>query len=157
MIPIKDYIYGAFILILLMGFGWYTIHERNIGKQEIRAADQRAVIAQNIHDSEVIKRASIIAKAGISKYKATLASPPSTNVPNNWVCDKPSGTKGMPTIRPPGSPDNVPPEESTVVRGPIPPEIDKRFGDDDGKVRALQAYITACQEAGRCARGQDDY
>lgn len=156
MIPIKDYIYGVLILILLMGFGWYTVHERNIGKEEIRAADQRVVAAQTIHDAEVIKRASIIAKAGVSKYKAKLAATPSTNIPSSWVCNNPSST-GVPTIRPPGPSHNVPPEESAVVRGPIPPEIDKRFGDDDGKVLALQAYITACQEAGRCARGQDDY
>ena len=38
LIPGKDLAYGAIIVALLAGFGWYTIHERNIGKAHEAAA-----------------------------------------------------------------------------------------------------------------------
>jgi hypothetical protein len=31
MIPGKDLLYGAILVVLLAGFGWYTVHERNLG------------------------------------------------------------------------------------------------------------------------------
>ncbi len=65
MFPIKDYIYGGAILALLIGFGWYTAHERNIGKahelavlqessQKLQAAAEAKVAALSAqHASEV--------------------------------------------------------------------------------------------------------
>ena len=38
LIPGKDLAYGAIIVALLAGFGWYTIHERDIGKAHEVAA-----------------------------------------------------------------------------------------------------------------------
>jgi hypothetical protein len=40
MIPFKDWIYGGVIVALLAGFGWYTVHERNLGAAHEVAALQ---------------------------------------------------------------------------------------------------------------------
>jgi hypothetical protein len=31
LVPVKDWLYGGVILAMLAGFGWYTVHERNLG------------------------------------------------------------------------------------------------------------------------------
>ena len=38
LIPVKDWIYGGIIVAILAGFGWYTVHERNIGAAHETAA-----------------------------------------------------------------------------------------------------------------------
>jgi hypothetical protein len=37
-VPLRDYIYAAAIIILLIAFGWYTVHERDVGQAKEIAA-----------------------------------------------------------------------------------------------------------------------
>lgn len=65
LIPVKDWLYVGAILALLAGFGWYTAHERNIGKAhelaavaaeaaaQTKAAQAKADAAEHSHDSEL--------------------------------------------------------------------------------------------------------
>lgn len=54
LIPFKDWIYGSIIVGLLIGFGWYTHHERQVGAAKLQAAvtqvasrAEAAVVAAN--------------------------------------------------------------------------------------------------------------
>ena len=66
---LKDYLYGAALLILVAGFGWYTVHERDLGKarelailqessQKLQAAADAhvaALVAQHDHEVASLK------------------------------------------------------------------------------------------------------
>ena len=53
-LPIKDILYASIILLLLGGFGWYTIHERDIGEaKEVAALKASSEKLQAAADAKV--------------------------------------------------------------------------------------------------------
>jgi hypothetical protein len=86
-IPVKDWIYGAVIALLLAGFGWYTVHERHEGAAKILAADKKLVDAvaakdQIIHDNAQLELVNVG-----NHEKIALAAPPIANA--GLVCHSP--------------------------------------------------------------------
>jgi hypothetical protein len=161
LVPLKDWIYLGAILVLLTAFGWYTLHERQIGARNIEAADQRVVNAALIHNQEVETRAKTLTDAAVAQYKATLAAPPADDAPH-LLCDttpdrgpvpqdasargRDHGSAAVPVSR---APDHESSVEHAIDLGPA---LDKLHQDADAQVTALQTYIRACQAAGICAQ-----
>lgn len=151
LVPLKDWIYGGIIVGLLVAFGCYTVHERHVGAAKIEAIDARAVKAQKAHNKEVETRAKTTIDSAAAQYKAAVAAPPARDAPH-IVCVNPrrgghvSGNAGD---RPRVDAGTSVPEESTVDPGPA---LDTVGRDADAQVKALQAYVTACQAAGVCAK-----
>lgn len=162
LIPLKDWLYGALIVSLIIAFSAYTHHERVVGEQKIEAADAKAARAQDIHNIEVEARAKTLADTAAAIYKRELAAPPAPDAPHLWVRDDSSCASSVPSDanNRPGadaSPDvsaaRTPADESTVEHATdIGPSLDKLLGDADAEVTALQEYVKACQEAGLCLK-----
>jgi hypothetical protein len=91
LIPIKDYVYGAVIIALLTGFGWYTFHERAVGEKKIEMADAKIAAAQIIHDQEVATRVKAELDTALANYETPTAPPPPAPVPV-LVCHKTGGS-----------------------------------------------------------------
>jgi hypothetical protein len=162
LIPTKDYIYGGVILALLIAFGVYTHHERQVGRDQIEAANDKVARAQEIHNDEVEFAAKAHTDAALAIYRSTLASSPSVDAPHVWVRDYEGGAcsvrgdaasgpvaDGGAIVSTAGTPDH----ESTVEHArDIGPSLDKLLEDADAQVVALQEYIHACQDEGVCTR-----
>ena len=154
MIPIKDYIYLGIILVCSGGFLWYSAHERNIGKAEIKVADQKAVQRQAQLDNEVEVRANVLVTKALIDYKATVDTPISTPSIPILVCRQSRSSSPVPPngSTPAGSNGSTAiPEESTVPFNPAPAVIqDGR--DADAQITLLQDYVKICQQLGKCAK-----
>lgn len=143
------YVEIAAALLLAGLFGWYTIHERHIGRDAILAADARTVAAQVFHNKEVEDRAQVQTDAAMAAYMRTLSRPPAADAPH-VVCHKPASPGPVPTDvspRPaPASPSDSP-AAGTFDPGPA---LDKLHEDADAEITALQAYVQACIDAKIC-------
>lgn len=81
LIPLKDYIYGAVIIAILSIFGWYTHHEREIGRQQIEAKDKVLVEAQKTKNKEIEDGISKGIKAALEKWNEAHPVPPPAPAP----------------------------------------------------------------------------
>lgn len=76
LIPTKDYLYGAAILTLLIGFGVYTHHERVVGEARIEAQDAKLAAAEKAKN-EALESAAQAASNNIGvTYEKAVAIPP---------------------------------------------------------------------------------
>jgi hypothetical protein len=76
LIPIKDWVYSGIIIAILAGFGWYTIHERDIGKADEVAALQKSSQALQAkaaaHVAQVAKAYSTASSVNLENLNAQL-------------------------------------------------------------------------------------
>lgn len=142
LIPLKDWLYGGIIIAILSLFGWYTVHERNIGKADVHAVDAKLAAKQDAYnkllESTELETVNVIAQ----KYQAAITAP----IPDSphVVCVIP-----RPDILPqasagPGSID-VAPDLSISDSVDIGPPLDTVGRDADAQVTALQDIIKAQQ------------
>ena len=86
LIPGKDLAYGSAIIALLIGFGWYTIHERNLGAAHEIAAlkvSSDKLIAQTAKQTADLQaRANMAEQAYEKEHLLTVNQP----VPVVRVC-----------------------------------------------------------------------
>jgi hypothetical protein len=164
LIPLKDWVYCGLIAALLAGFTWYTFHERAVGQAHIKAADRRVQQAALIHNQEVETRAKTLTDAAVAAYKATVAAPAAADAPH-LLCvapgpdhvpahagDRPRAHAAVDVsdTRPADHESSV---EHAVDIGPV---LDKLHEDADAEVKALQAYVSACQAAGICLKPKSE-
>jgi hypothetical protein len=76
LVPVKDWIYGGIIAALLAGFGYYTIHERDVQKAKDFAAAARAVAAANKKVGADNAQAQTTETSNALIYKQAVAIPP---------------------------------------------------------------------------------
>lgn len=151
-IPLKDWLYGGVIAVLLAGFGWYTYHERGIGEQKIEAANAKAVAVQAKHDTDVEAAASAAQTKATEAYNEALAALPDTAP--SIVCRAAPAAAPVPSAQSTASGSDgaaVIPEESSVPFDPAPAIL--RVGQQaDAQVTLLQALIRSYQAAGVVAK-----
>lgn len=152
LIPIKDYVYGAIIIALLVGFGLFIHHEREVGAASLKAADAKAVAAQVAANAKVEANETASLGIAVTTYTKSIAAPV-TDVPR-IVCRASSqggavSDHGGASGSGHGSP--VVPSESTVPFDPAP-GILANDRDADAQVTLLQVYVKACQTAGICKK-----
>lgn len=161
LIPLKDWLYGGVIVALLIGFGVFVHHERNVGATSVITADAAAVAKQVAHNTEIETHAQQTVTQISETYAKAVAAPPAADAPHLWVRNNslstcPAGTNAGT----PGSTDGGP-----VVSAAVPsagesapdafdfgPPLDKSFETADAQIIGLQDYIKACQTAGICLR-----
>lgn len=85
LIPIKDWFYAGIIAILLVGFGWYTHHERNIGRQSIELRDKKLADAQAAKNKETEDEISKGIQDALDKWKQDHPIPRPAPIPH-LVC-----------------------------------------------------------------------
>lgn len=162
LIPLKDWLYTGIIVAMLIVLGVFTSHERNVGREQIEAADAKVAQAQSIHNTEVEARAKAITQADAIVYHHVLAAPPAVDAPHVWLHDDSSCASPVPANVSAGpaidAKADVPTtgasgDESTVEHArDIGPSLDKLLQDADSEVTALQEYILACQDEGVCLK-----
>ena len=126
LIPGKDLAYGSAIIALLIGFGWYTIHERNLGAaHEIAAlkASSDKLIAQTAKQTADLQARANMAEQAYEKEHLLVVNQPvpvvrvchnanSGSVVSNAGPTKP-GNEGSSTA--PGSVQPMPSGDSSVA------------------------------------------
>ena len=154
LIPLKDWAYAGIIAALLIGFGVFVHHERNIGEQKIETADAALAAKQIELNTEKETHAQDVINTATEVYKNTLAAAPAPDAPHVFVRECPAASSSG-AVRPDASAgfgadaNTHVPEESSVDIGP---SLDTIGRDADAQVIALQAYIQACQAAGACRK-----
>lgn len=155
LVPIKDWLYGgAIIAILLSGIG-FIHHERAVGAAAVQAADQRAHDARIAHNTEVETRAKTLADAQVAAYKATLAAPPPADAPRlrcravESAARLPANVGSGPALDAGTNSGTAGAQDSGPVFDPGP-DLTKLLRDADAHIRALQQYISDCQQEGVC-------
>jgi len=79
LIPGKDWLYGGIIVVLLAGFGWYTVHERHAGAaHEVAAlkASSDKLQAQTAVQTAELKAKATMAEQAYDKEVNSLGALP---------------------------------------------------------------------------------
>lgn len=144
---IKDAIYGLLIASLLGLFGWYTVHERNIGEAKIVAADAKAVAAQDQRDSALKTLATLGASVAQGDYSHEVATPVIDAPVPDRLCRLALGS-GKTIIVTPGAASGDTGAAGGVADAGSTPELQqfaddavKIAKDDDAQVIALQTIL----------------
>lgn len=159
LIPRRDYVYGALILVLIAGFGWYTFHERAIGRQKLEAKDKAFADAQIAKNKEIEDGIAKNIQAAVDKWKQDHPIPAPIPAPH-IVChsagsgtgtkrEGPSGTINGPGTAVPVSPESVnegfDPSQAVSTTGTA---ADTEIVRLKAKVTLLQDTIKAYQNGG---------
>ena len=139
MLPIKTYVDIGFGLIVI-AFLWFVFHE---GEKRIEDADARAVLAQEVHNEEVNKRAQSAIQAAEDDYRAKLAAAVVAPV-HISVCVPPSSTALSSVAA--SSSGSVAASDIPAAVGPvrdIGPFTDQLLARADAQIVALQAIVKA--------------
>ena len=153
LIPAKDWLYGAIITALLISFGVYTAHERDIGK----AKEAAAVASATKKALDAATKANEIRAAADAKtiqsltsdYNAKLAASNASASAlaqrlRDYESARSSGRAVPGDPATPGSPD-VPAAQPGSVESAVSGVI-VAAGHDADQVAALQKYIeTVCK------------
>lgn len=75
-IGVKDYVYGALIASLLAGFGLYTWHERDVGKDEALAPVEVLAHKAELKVAVATAVAQSTEKDNAQAFNAAVAAPP---------------------------------------------------------------------------------
>jgi len=73
---IKAYLVGAIVLILLLAFSWYTVHERHAGAAKVTAKVAKAVILAETKVSAGAAHAQIRETQNAIIYERAVSVPP---------------------------------------------------------------------------------
>lgn len=153
LIPTKDWIYGGVVVALLAGFGWYTVHERNIGKaHEVALVTKQAAI-QAAFAKEQTDRGHDNALAAESLEVSITSSRPVADAPHLVVHQCTSAP--VAAVRTAGSAEvSLPAGDSTVEHST---RVDIDTGpvvtiarDSDAQVAYLQSLLKSCIDVGAC-------
>jgi hypothetical protein len=161
----KDYVYGALILAALVGAGWYTVHERNIGAAKIIAKDAKLAAAVEQHNKDVEKIAALeVTKLGV-KLDETLSTPV-TDAPDVRLChfvasyahQLPRASVGTgPAAADPaagGGPVGAGDAPHLEAGPPVGAPLVTVSRDDDATIKYLLGYIDALEAEMRKANGR---
>lgn len=151
LIPIKDIVYGALIVALLIGFGVFVHHERTVGKNEVLAVQHRETAKREQQVAQVEQNASKKIGQLQTQLSLDLAAPPHPNVVVRMCVGSP-GT--IATVRG----DAVPAVQSDAAGGPgagmggtdIAPATEAILARDKAVIDTLQGYVRECQRIGAC-------
>lgn len=148
---LKTYLELAAAAMLLAVVAWYPHHEREVGKQQLLAQQAAVNAATAVHNQEVEDRAKVLADQSVSQFKATLAAPPAADAPHVRMCQPAANAKLVQNDASAGPVDHAAVPGTAMVEGrDIGPPTDQKFQQLDSQVKALQGYISACQQAGIC-------
>jgi hypothetical protein len=80
LVPVKDWLYGGVILAMLAGFGWYTVHERNLGAAHevaaLKASSDRLQQETDKKTTALQTRADMAERAYEKEHLSTGNLPP---------------------------------------------------------------------------------
>lgn len=142
LIPFKDWLYGGIIMALLIGFGVFVHHERNVGAAKIEAADAKVAAAAVQHNHDVQTIADNLTVTIGNTYAKAITAPLATPPPR-VVCYKPPVSGGVPQgPGNPGSPDAAPGNGSQDPRD-IGAPLTTVGRDADAQIKALQQMVQA--------------
>lgn len=144
-LPLKDWLYGGAIIILLIAFGLYTSHERGVGADKVRAQDAKLDAAAVQHSLDVAALADKKTTTNGDNYVAAINAP----IPDSprVVCKRAVAPVVMPEAASrPGLPDAAANgAEATTVDIGAP--IDTVGRDADAKIIALQNQVRILVDA----------
>jgi hypothetical protein len=140
--PILHYIYGGIIALLIGGFAWYTVHERDVGEAKIKAADAAHAAAIAKKDQTIADNAQLQLVEIGNHEKIALALPPVANT--GLVCVAPSSPITPTVAASVGQPSEVP----VVSSGSFDPSggLLTLLRDDDTRINALADTVTALEQ-----------
>lgn len=165
LVPRKDYIYGALILVLVIGFGWFTFHERSIGRREVELKDKVLAAAQIAKNKEIENGISQGIQAAVDKWKQDHPVPVPLPAPR-IVCyssasgagakrESTSGTSNDPGTAVPISPESInegfDPSTAVSTTGTA---ADTEIVRLKAKVTLLQDTIKVYQNGGLVDKGK---
>jgi HAMP domain-containing protein len=145
-LPLKDYLYLGIILALIAGFGWYTYHERSIGRAQIEASDAK-LAAANKERNDALTTTAALANSVSQKDYDHVVSVPVINAPvPNRLC-KPASANLMPAT--PGAAGSGNAQAAGAAEDAGSTSELQRFADSavqiardaDAQVQALQTII----------------
>jgi len=138
-IPLKDYIYLAFIATLLVAFGLWSKHERDVEHAKDVAADAKAVAVQKKLDDTLEANAAVATAINEGAYDHAITVPV-TNVPVPvGLCHI---TLRSGTVSGPASGD----QSGNTVTG--------SGGTDEGSTAELQRFANAAVQIARDSDAQ---
>ena len=104
MIPTRDLIYLAALVILIGAFGWYTVHEQHVGAVRVEQADLKALAAAKaLADAQTLAEANKAlaahkeaqnAQDAVDAYRAAHPDTPIR------LCNENHSGPGVPAARP---------------------------------------------------------
>lgn len=150
----KFYLEGAAALAVAVYLSWFLHHERQIGRDQVTAAQNAVVAAKKVTNAKIEQLAQDRIAQALAQYRAanaasvvnpvhvsvcTLASPRGSSTPGSHA----GAGRG------PNDPADVQ-EAVGPVHTDIGPYTDNLLDRADAQVEYLQSYIRACQEKGIC-------
>lgn len=148
LIPTKDKLYALLIVAILVLCWLFVRHERAIGADTIRAAQNSAAVKQAAVAAEKTATGSTNSTSAEVRYVSTInAAIPDS--PHLLVLDATAATAavcaaGYPTER------DDPAESSVEHPRDVGPDLDKIGRDSDAQVAYLQSLIQSCVDIGAC-------
>ena len=149
LVPLKDWVYCGVIAALGITFGWYTVHERNIGEAKLAASVASATkktldAATKANEIRAAADAKTI-QSLTSDYNAKLAASNASGAAlalrlRDYESARSSGRALPGDPATPGSPD-VPAAQPASVDDAVAGVIEAA-GHDADQVKALQEYIS---------------
>lgn len=147
---------GVAALLLAAYISWFLHHERQIGRDEVTAAQAKVVAAQKVTNAKIEALAQSRIDAALAQYRTAMAAPV-VNPIHVSVCNHPGGgTPGSHAGAGSGShasadvPEAVGPVHAADLD--IGPYTDNLLDGAEDQINYLQSYVKACQEKGICAR-----
>ena len=147
----KDAMYIGIIMAVVAGFGWYTIHERDIGKREVAAVQAKFAAAQKARVEKVEVKAHVNVTKSLAAYGAALRMPtlPAPVLVCHTSGGHTHGVRGYATAASSGHGPSTGAEKAGQGFNPVPKVLSTGRAAD-AQIALLQAYIRACQNAGAC-------
>ena len=95
-LPIRDYLYLGAILVILIGFGVFTHHERTVGAAAVVASDQKAVQAQRERDTALQTTTALATSVANGEYTREIEIPISDAPVPVGLCHAARGDRTVP-------------------------------------------------------------
>lgn len=152
LIPGRAWLYTTIVALIIGGLGTFAIHERAAQHKKDVAVQVEATQKQAVKVKEVETHAKSEVQNDMEEYHKAVAAHPASDAPH-IVCARP-GKQLLADAGagPVGPPKPAVPTAGTKDSGQFDPgpALDKLHQNADAQVKALQAYIKACQEAKIC-------
>lgn len=144
-LPLKDWLYGGAIIVLLIAFGLYTSHERGIGEAKIKAQDAALAAAAKQHNLDVQALADKKTAGNGDTYVATThaAIPDSPHV----VCNRPAAAHVVPEAASNTGVPDATAHSAAATPVDIGPPIDTAGRNADALITALQNQVRILVDA----------
>lgn len=144
---------GVAALAVAVYISWFLHHERQIGRDEVTAAQNAVVAAKKVTNAKIETLAQARIDAALAQYRSALAAP-TVNPVHVGVCNHAgsSGTIGSHAGAGLGADAGADVQEAVgpVHDTDIGPYTDNLLDAAEDQIVYLQSYIRACQEKGIC-------